>query len=154
MTRILGTLADRRVGLVALKAGSPAGESAATGVNGRLVTPSGLGDRPTLGFFSMSRNACLEHLPAFLAIAAARPGGRDRLLAVIVGQADTAAYLVQQGNRWRPSSSSPKTARSSRPSRSPNAPRSCSCAGAWRRRPAINLTSVATHDSALLVNAG
>jgi hypothetical protein len=97
-TRELAELRSGRIagGDVALTVGTPVGEFAATSVDGHPVTLAGLGDRPMVGFFSMACSACVERLPAFLAFAAARPGGRDRLLAVVVGQADAAASLVRQ----------------------------------------------------------
>ncbi|WP_117211538.1 hypothetical protein [Allorhizocola rhizosphaerae] len=97
-TRELAELRGGRIagGDVALTAGSPVGEFSATGVDGRPVSLAGLGDRPFVGFFSMGCSACHERLPAFLAFGAARPGGRDRLLAVVAGPAEEAVDLVRQ----------------------------------------------------------
>ncbi len=97
-TRELADLRGGRIagGDVAITVGSPVAAFSAVGVDGRPVTLAGLGDRPLVGFFSMSCSACHERLPAFLAFAAARRGGRDRLLAVVAGPAGESADLVRQ----------------------------------------------------------
>lgn len=97
-TQELADLRNGRIagGDVALAVGSPVGEFAATSVDGRSVTLAALGDRPMVGFFSTSCSACHERLPAFLAFAAARPGGRDRILAVVTGPAEETTDLVRQ----------------------------------------------------------
>lgn len=97
-TRQLAELRDRRIagGDVALTAGSPVGEFTATDVDGRAVSLAALGASPLVAFMSTECSACHERLPSFLAFASARPGGRDRLLAVVVGPDVQAAELVRQ----------------------------------------------------------
>lgn len=101
-TAELGELRKRGAaggGEVALKVGAPVGEFAATSVEGRTVTRDTLGDRPLVGFLSPQCRPCKERLPAFVDFAATRPGGRDRLLAVVVGTGEEAAELVEKVRR-------------------------------------------------------
>jgi thiol-disulfide isomerase/thioredoxin len=52
-------------------------------------------DGPTLvGFFSPSCEPCKEHAPQFASFAAAMPGGRSRVLAVVVGEREDAEEFV------------------------------------------------------------
>lgn len=81
---------------VAFPVGMPAGEFAAATLDGEPVTLAGLGDRPLVGFFSPHCQPCKEQLPAFVKYAAARPGGRDAVLAVIVGTEDEARETAER----------------------------------------------------------
>ncbi|MBF9133216.1 hypothetical protein I0C86_30270 [Plantactinospora sp. S1510] len=64
------------------------------GVDGQRVTSTTLGTRPLVGFFSPHCEPCKEQLPAFVAHAEARPGGRDGVLAVVVGTDEETAEVV------------------------------------------------------------
>jgi thiol-disulfide isomerase/thioredoxin len=71
-------------------AGSMVGAFAATTVDGHELTADDLAPGTLVGFFSPSCGACGEQLPKFVD-AAARPGGPDRTLAVIVADDEDAA---------------------------------------------------------------
>jgi len=81
---------------IALPAGSMVGSFDASGVDGRPVTLSAFGDRLLTGFFSPNCGPCKERLPSFIEYAAARPGGRDAVLAVAVGTPEETAELVER----------------------------------------------------------
>lgn len=81
----------------------PAGEVAApfdaVDAAGEPVGRDALTGRTLVGFFTPSCDACTERMPGFLADAAAFPGGRDRVLAVIAaGEGeDASAYRDRLG---------------------------------------------------------
>jgi hypothetical protein len=81
---------------VALTVGEPVGDFAATSVDGHPIDLGTLGDRPLVGFLSPHCVPCQERLPGFIEFAAARPGGRDGLLAVLVGTGEETAELVER----------------------------------------------------------
>ncbi|WP_214322579.1 TlpA family protein disulfide reductase [Nonomuraea sediminis] len=81
---------------VALPVGVPAGEFAAATLDGEPVTLGTLGDRPLVGFFSPHCQPCKEQLPTFIKYAGARPGGRDAVLAVIVGTEEEAEATAER----------------------------------------------------------
>ncbi|MEU8247384.1 TlpA disulfide reductase family protein [Nonomuraea sp. NPDC048916] len=83
-------------GDIALPSGSPVGQFAATSVDDRLVTLDLLGDHSMVGFFSPHCGPCKERLPAFVEYASSRPGGRDAVLAVVVGTAEDTAEVAEQ----------------------------------------------------------
>ena len=73
-----------------IRPGARPGPFASTTVDGIAVDRSGF---TLIAFFTPNCQPCLEETPAFLAHAAAMPGGRDRVLAVIVAaHRDTEAY--------------------------------------------------------------
>jgi thiol-disulfide isomerase/thioredoxin len=74
-----------------IPAGSTAGDFTTTTVDGETVSRAGLEAQTLVGFFTPHCGACKERLPDFVASAAAAPGGRDRVLAVIVGSVEDAA---------------------------------------------------------------
>ncbi|WP_143590742.1 TlpA family protein disulfide reductase [Thermoactinospora rubra] len=79
---------------VALPAGSPIGGFTAVTVDGAPVALEVFGERPLVAFLSPHCLPCKEQLPAFIEYAAARPGGPDAVLAVVVGTQEEAAQTV------------------------------------------------------------
>ncbi|MFI6600570.1 TlpA family protein disulfide reductase [Nonomuraea sp. NPDC050536] len=90
-----GQAKPRPVDDVALPVGAPAGAFAATTIDGEPVTLGTFGERPLVGFFSPRCTPCKEQLPTFVKYAAARPGGRDTVLAVIVGTEEEAQETAE-----------------------------------------------------------
>lgn len=68
----------------------------ATAIDGRPVTLDALGSHPLVGFFSPHCAPCEESLPAFIEHAAGRPGGRNGVLAVVVGGTEETAEVAEQ----------------------------------------------------------
>ncbi|MDG4825007.1 TlpA disulfide reductase family protein [Asanoa sp. WMMD1127] len=81
---------------IALPVGTSVGPIHAESIDGHSVELSSLGTRPLVAFFSPTCRPCKERLPAFVAYAAARPGGRDSILAVVAGSPEESAVLVDQ----------------------------------------------------------
>ena len=86
-----------------LAAGAVAAPFEAVDTAGEPVSRDALTGRTLVGFFSPSCNACTEQMPGFLTDAAAFPGGRDRVLAVIAASEgeDTSAYRDRLGTAAR-----------------------------------------------------
>ncbi|HEX5596094.1 MAG TPA: TlpA disulfide reductase family protein [Micromonosporaceae bacterium] len=76
--------------------GMPVGQFDVSSVEGRAITSTTLGNRPLVGFFSPHCAPCKEQLPAFIEHARTRPGGRDAVLAVVVGTNEETAEVVEQ----------------------------------------------------------
>jgi AhpC/TSA family protein len=70
---------------VMLPAGSEVGEFAATTTDGDPVSRELLAGRTLVGFFSPGCQPCKEKLPGFVAAAPGVAGGRQQVLAVVVG---------------------------------------------------------------------
>jgi thiol-disulfide isomerase/thioredoxin len=81
---------------VAHPAGARIGDFTATTVAGDRVDAGTPGDRLLAGFFSPNCGPCKDRLPGFLAYAAARSGGPERILAVVAGTTEESAALVDQ----------------------------------------------------------
>lgn len=64
-------------------------------VDGEVVDSRQLGASTLVGFFSPGCAPCEELLPQFLATARATPGGRQAVLAVVVSDDSSVAYLVE-----------------------------------------------------------
>jgi hypothetical protein len=75
-------------------AGSEVGAFTASTVNGDTLTSDDLATGTMVGFFSPGCSACVEQLPRFVDVAAAHPGGQDRVLAVVAGSEDGATKYV------------------------------------------------------------
>jgi thiol-disulfide isomerase/thioredoxin len=80
-------------------AGQVIDEFAATTVDGTEISRESLSGTTLAAFFSPGCGPCAEQLPAFVELARAHPGGRDRVLAVLThddedGAADMAAALA------------------------------------------------------------
>jgi hypothetical protein len=74
-------------------AGSAVGAFTASTVGGTVLNGDDLVPGTLVGFFSPGCSACVEKVPLFVD-AAARAGGQDRALAVVVGSEDGAAEYV------------------------------------------------------------
>jgi hypothetical protein len=72
-------------------AGARVDEFVAHTVDGEPVGRDLLRGQTLIGFFSPGCRACEERMPAFVTLARALPGGRSRVLAVIVGPSEEAA---------------------------------------------------------------
>lgn len=75
-------------------AGSVVGAFTAITVDGDEVGADDLAPGTLLGFFSMGCSGCLRELPRFVDAAAAHPGGRDRVLAVVIAADEDTAEQV------------------------------------------------------------
>jgi peroxiredoxin len=76
-----------------LAAGEVAAPFHAVDTTGEPVTRDALTGRTLVGFFTPDCDACTERMPGFLAEAAAFPGGRAQVLAVVAaGAEDASAY--------------------------------------------------------------
>jgi hypothetical protein len=95
------TLLDRlgegiRPGRTMLGPGRTVPAYAATTVDGAEVSSGGTGGPMLIGFFSLGCQPCTEKRPVFAERAQHHPGGRERVLAVVVGDdadGDVASYL-------------------------------------------------------------
>jgi hypothetical protein len=83
-----------------LTVGGEVGEFVTSTVDGERLTRhallGGAPDQTLVGFFSPSCRPCEEKLPKFVDFARAMPGGRSRVLAVVVGEPDESATLVAE----------------------------------------------------------
>ncbi len=94
-TEILNQLGGQPHSVI-LEPGQTVADFAATTVDGRPVSVNAV-DGPTLvGFFTPGCTSCQTKLPSFVEYAWEHPGGRERVLAVIVGEndEDTAPYVT------------------------------------------------------------
>ncbi|WP_283135283.1 TlpA disulfide reductase family protein [Rhizohabitans arisaemae] len=76
------------------KAGSTIEQFVAETVDNRPISRDMLADGSIAAFFSPSCEPCKTTLPEFVTYATTFPGGRDRLLAVIVGNEDSADMVA------------------------------------------------------------
>ncbi|WP_081748916.1 TlpA disulfide reductase family protein [Nocardiopsis sp. CNT312] len=81
---------------VILPAGEEVADFSAETVDGTTVNRADLEGETLVGVFSPGCPACTEQLPRFTDLAASFPGGRDRVLAVVVGEAADAAHEIAQ----------------------------------------------------------
>jgi thiol-disulfide isomerase/thioredoxin len=86
--------------VVAVRApGESVAPFATTTVDGEPLSRDALPERSLVGFFSPGCAACAESLPAFRRYAEEFPGGREAVLAVVVGSAEeTAAQRRELGD--------------------------------------------------------
>jgi thiol-disulfide isomerase/thioredoxin len=77
-----------------LSVGERVGSFEAVTVDGHAVSRDTLDGPTLLGIFSPDCSACAERLPRFVELAAGYPGGRERVLAVVVGDEHQAAAQV------------------------------------------------------------
>jgi hypothetical protein len=75
--------------------GERVGEFTTLTVDGELVDPATLTGQTLVGFFSPSCKPCQEMVPKFVAYARAMPGGREQVLATVVGNTAAAADFVE-----------------------------------------------------------
>jgi hypothetical protein len=73
-----------------LAAGETAGPFEAVATTGERVSRDGLSGRTLVGAFAPQCSACEEKLPAFVDIAKTFSGGRDQVIAVVVGSENEA----------------------------------------------------------------
>ncbi|QIS18657.1 hypothetical protein [Nocardia terpenica] len=77
-----------------IETGMEIGEFATVTVDGSPLIPESLRTGTLVGFFTPDCRPCQEMLPKFVEYAKAVPGGRDRVLAVVVGNAGEAGDMV------------------------------------------------------------
>ncbi|NUT53326.1 MAG: TlpA family protein disulfide reductase [Saccharothrix sp.] len=80
----------------ALRAGEAVGEFETSAVDGGRVSRELVTGETVVAFFSPTCRPCKEKMPQFVRYANAVPGGRDRVLAVVVGDEDAAAEFVSE----------------------------------------------------------
>lgn len=83
-------------GDITRQAGARVDDFRVTTVDDRPVTRDGLRDGMLVAFFSPRCPSCEEQKPAFLEYAAGMPGGRDDVVAVVLGSPEEVAGLVSQ----------------------------------------------------------
>jgi hypothetical protein len=71
------------------------GEFSAETVDGQRLSERDWQGLTLVGFFSPTCTACHERLPVFIEHARRMPGGRPQVLAIVVGQEDTAEQVAQ-----------------------------------------------------------
>jgi thiol-disulfide isomerase/thioredoxin len=82
---------------VAVGMGDEVGEFSALSEDGEPVDHEGLRRGDTLvAFFSPTCRPCQEELPKFVDFAASFPGGREMVLATVVGEPETAAEMLER----------------------------------------------------------
>ncbi|PNG20444.1 TlpA family protein disulfide reductase [Streptomyces cahuitamycinicus] len=74
--------------------GEEIGEFAVTTVEGEPLTREALGADTLVAFFSPTCRPCKEKLPQFVEYARTVPGGRDRVVAAVVGDLDVNTEMV------------------------------------------------------------
>ncbi|MGY3515353.1 TlpA family protein disulfide reductase [Micromonospora sp. PTRAS2] len=79
---------------IMLQAGDTVGPFQAVTEDGVALTRDGLAGRTLVSFFSPGCAPCKERMPQFIQYAAEHPGGRDRVLAVVVSDPDAAGGSV------------------------------------------------------------
>ncbi len=77
-----------------LGVGERVGSFEAVTVDGHAISRDSLAGPTLLGIFSPDCSACAERLPGFVDLAGGYPGGRERVLAVVVGDEHGAAEQV------------------------------------------------------------
>ncbi|KOX16328.1 redoxin family protein [Nocardiopsis sp. NRRL B-16309] len=96
-TALIGELRSSASGApvqIMLPAGEEVGDFSARTTDGAAVSRGTLGGETLVGVFSPGCSACAEQMPLFTELAASFPGGRDRVLAVVVGDAEESAEEV------------------------------------------------------------
>jgi thiol-disulfide isomerase/thioredoxin len=93
-TKLLSELRGAGGGAPALPEGSVVGDFTTSSVDAELVGPAALPGETLVGFFSPGCGPCVAMLPRFVEYARAVPGGRDRVLGVVVGESGEADEFV------------------------------------------------------------
>ncbi|MDQ1025263.1 thiol-disulfide isomerase/thioredoxin [Streptomyces umbrinus] len=91
-TELIGNLSGR----ASIGVGEEVGEFTTVTVDGTPLSREGLADDTLVGFFSPGCPACKEELPKFVEYARAMPGGRERVLATVVGDVARTTDMVAQ----------------------------------------------------------
>jgi hypothetical protein len=84
-------LAELRGGPGVIAVGEPVDEFVTSTVDGEEFGSAALTGETLVAFFSPDCRPCKEKMPWFIEYARTRPGGRDQVMAVVVGDADEAA---------------------------------------------------------------
>ncbi|MEU1375407.1 TlpA disulfide reductase family protein [Streptomyces triculaminicus] len=79
-----------------IKVGEQVGEFSAVSADGEALTRTSLSGDTLVAFFSPNCGPCHEMLPKFVEYARNVPGGREQVLAVVVGTADRARGQVAE----------------------------------------------------------
>lgn len=79
---------------VMLTGGEQVGDFQARTLDGVAVRLADLRGTVLVGFFSLDCSVCVERLPEFVDLAAGQGGGRDQVLAMVVGNDDAAAAAI------------------------------------------------------------
>ncbi|MBP8531683.1 hypothetical protein GWI24_00265 [Streptomyces sp. MK37H] len=80
----------------AIELGEQVGEFATHTVDGEPLSRATMTGTTLVGFFTPTCGPCKEQLPKFMEYARTMPGGRDRVLAAVVGDEDLAAPMVAE----------------------------------------------------------
>ncbi|WP_039934473.1 TlpA family protein disulfide reductase [Streptomyces viridochromogenes] len=83
-------------GMTPLRPGEELPAFTAVAVDGAPVSRASLPDGALIAFLSPTCEPCRQKLPELVAYAAAEPGGRDRTLAVVVGEPEECERFVQE----------------------------------------------------------
>lgn len=85
-------------GMTPLRPGEELPAFTAVAVDGAPVDRSSLPDGTLIAFLSPTCEPCRAKLPELVAYAAAEPGGRDRTLAVVIGEPEECERFVRELN--------------------------------------------------------
>ncbi|GAA1684099.1 hypothetical protein GCM10009765_36860 [Fodinicola feengrottensis] len=87
-------LANSRSSQPVVAVGTEIGTFSASTVDGEVLSPARLDGETVVAFFSPECKPCRAKMPSFVEYAKAMPGGRERVLATIVGEPEAAAEFV------------------------------------------------------------
>lgn len=79
----------------ALRTGERVGDFTTATVDGTPLAAELVRDRTLVAFFSPSCAPCKEKLPRFVEFARSLPGGREQVIATVVGNSDTDPWVAQ-----------------------------------------------------------
>ncbi|WP_238153621.1 TlpA disulfide reductase family protein [Streptomyces xinghaiensis] len=79
-------LTDLNGGPASIKAGEEVGEFTTLTVEGKPLNRAAMAEETLVAFFSPDCGPCQEKMPKFVEYASTLPGGRDRVLAVVVAE--------------------------------------------------------------------
>lgn len=88
-------LADRSSPQPALNRGEAVDDFTSETVDGEPLSPATLTGTTLVGFFTLNCEPCKRKLPKFVEFARNFPGGRDRVLATVVGEGEGVAEMVE-----------------------------------------------------------
>ncbi|MEU1054273.1 hypothetical protein [Streptomyces sp. NPDC005876] len=95
-TELLANVGGAGNGRASITVGEEVGDFAVSTVDGERLARDLLAGETLVAFFSPTCQPCKEKLPKFLEYARTLPGGRDRVLATVVGDAEASAALVAE----------------------------------------------------------
>ncbi|MFI6984263.1 TlpA disulfide reductase family protein [Embleya sp. NPDC050154] len=95
-TEMLANVGGAGNGRASITVGEEVGDFTASTVDGEQLARDLLVGETLVAFFSPTCKPCKEKLPKFLDFAATLPGGRDRVLATVVGDTEASAALVAE----------------------------------------------------------